>query len=140
VTLVKKSWSRILREKRRPASDSLPIGTIAFYGPDDKHASKVAVGIRTHESESVSILERWYEQGLDVRIDPRIGREVVAFLTRHQVRQVAVADRIIGCPHEEGVDYPENEECPACPWWHGRDRWTGERLTNSGPDPGPFDA
>jgi hypothetical protein len=38
-----------------------------------------------------------------------------------------MADRIIGCPHEEGIDYPEGEECPLCPFWKGRDRWSGER-------------
>jgi hypothetical protein len=39
------------------------------------------------------------------------------------VRQVVVARGIIGCPHEEGVDYPDGGECPMCPFWHGKDRW-----------------
>jgi hypothetical protein len=38
-----------------------------------------------------------------------------------------MTDRIIGCPHEEGIDY-EGDTCPARPLWAGRDRWTGERL------------
>jgi hypothetical protein len=38
-----------------------------------------------------------------------------------------MTDRIIGCPHEEGIDY-EGAACPACPFWAGRDRWTGERV------------
>jgi hypothetical protein len=40
---------------------------------------------------------------------------------------VVMADRIIGCPHEEGIGY-EGATCPACPFWAGRDRWTGKRL------------
>jgi hypothetical protein len=36
--------------------------------------------------------------------------------------------RIIGCPHEEGIDYPEGSMCPKCPFWSSRDRWTGELL------------
>jgi hypothetical protein len=39
-----------------------------------------------------------------------------------------MVDRIIGCPHEEGIDYPDGAECPECPFWKGRDRWTGELL------------
>jgi hypothetical protein len=38
---------------------------------------------------------------------------------------VAVTDRILGCPHEEGVDY-EGRVCPQCPFWAHRNRWTGE--------------
>jgi hypothetical protein len=76
----------------------------------------------------VDILERWFDRGIDVRVDPQIGAAVKDFLRRHQVRQVVVGDGIIGCPHEEGVDYPDGDECPQCPWWHGRDRWTGEML------------
>jgi hypothetical protein len=38
-----------------------------------------------------------------------------------------MTDQIIGCPHEEGIDY-EGATCPACPFWAGRDRWTRTRL------------
>jgi hypothetical protein len=31
--------------------------------------------------------------------------------------------------HEEGIDYPEGEACPRCPFWAGRDRWTGQSVT-----------
>jgi len=26
----------------------------------------------------------------------------------------------IGCPHEEGLDFPEGEDCPFCPFWKGK--------------------
>ncbi len=45
----------------------------------------------------------------------------------HQVRSVAMADGIIGCPHQEGVDY-EGEWCPVCEFWRGRDRFTGNLI------------
>jgi hypothetical protein len=32
---------------------------------------------------------------------------------------------MLGCPHEEGIDYPEGEACPECPYWAGRDRPIG---------------
>jgi hypothetical protein len=27
---------------------------------------------------------------------------------------------VIGCPHEEGIDFPEGQECPYCPFWRGK--------------------
>jgi hypothetical protein len=46
---------------------------------------------------------------------------------RHRSQVGCHGRRIIGCPHEEGIDY-EGATCPACPFWAGRDRWTGKRL------------
>jgi hypothetical protein len=118
-----KPWSDRIRKKSKVRGSGGAIGTIAFYGPDNRHASKVAVGILPEGAEEVSLMERWHEGSLDVRIDPEIGRKVVAFLQEHRVRQVAVAEGIIGCPHEEGVDYPEGSACPRCPFWQGKDRF-----------------
>jgi hypothetical protein len=38
-----------------------------------------------------------------------------------------MTDGIIGCPHQEGIDY-EGEWCPFCEFWHGRDRFTGQPV------------
>ncbi len=118
-----KSWSTRLRKRSGRKSPDGPVGTVAFYGPDNRHASKVVVGIAARPGAKVSELKRWFENRLDVRRDPQIGREVTAFLRAHRVRNVAVAEGIIGCPHEEGVDYPEGAECPECPFWRGKDRF-----------------
>jgi hypothetical protein len=32
----------------------------------------------------------------------------------HAVHSTMVVGGIIGCPHEEGVDYPEGKYCPQC--------------------------
>jgi hypothetical protein len=63
-----------------------------------------------------------------VRLDNKINREIVRFIKNHKVRSVALTDGIIGCPHEEGKDYPTGEVCPECPFWANRDRWTGKLL------------
>lgn len=36
------------------------------------------------------------------------------------MREVAVTDDALGCPHEEGIDFPEGQECPYCPYWRGK--------------------
>jgi hypothetical protein len=29
-------------------------------------------------------------------------------------------DRNMGCPHEEGKDFPVGGDCPFCPYWKGK--------------------
>jgi hypothetical protein len=102
---------------------------VAFYGPDNKVASKVVVGVFLKESNEPDFLGRWYSEGeIDVRQDPHIGEQILAFLKPHAPRSTVLADGIIGCPHEEGVDYAESTSCPQCPYWAGRDRFTRERI------------
>ena len=105
-----------------------PVATIAFYGPTAEWASKVAVGIVAREGAELDILQTWHSEELDLRHDDETGHEISAFLREHQAVSVVMTDRIIGCPHEEGIDYPEGESCPQCPYWRGRDRWSGETI------------
>jgi hypothetical protein len=122
-----KSKSQFAKQAKR-GFRGYPVATIAFYGPTAERASKVAVGIVTREGAEVDILETWQSEERDLLSDDEIGLEISAFLREHQVMSVVMADRIIGCPHEEGIDYPEGESCPECPYWRGRDRWSGEAI------------
>lgn len=127
---------RSLISKVRRGFRGYPIITIAHYGPDDTKATKVAIGILKQEGvEEADILDRFHSDNVDVRIDERINKRIVNLVREYPGCSVVMADRIIGCPHEEGIDYPDGETCPACPWWHGRDRWTGE-LTPGEEDDG----
>ena len=117
-----------LRKRAKQGFRGYPLATVAFYGPTAERASKVAVGIVAREGAEVDILETWCSEERDLRYDDDIGPEVSAFLREHQIMSVVMADRIIGCPHEEGIDYPEGEPCPQCPYWRGRDRWSGEVI------------
>jgi ABC transporter substrate binding protein len=104
-----------------------PIATIAFYGPNLSQATKVTVGIVPSENAEVKELRDWKVEHGDVRADPGIAREILEFIENRQVLSVAMTDSIIGCPHQEGIDY-EGEWCPACEFWHGRDRFTGQTV------------
>jgi hypothetical protein len=116
-------------EKLSHRKTGFPLATIAFYGEDDKAASKAVVGILLSEKdEDVAFMEKWFRTGQDVRFDPEVKAQIVEFLEKHGVHRVVLVDRIIGCPHEEGIDYPEGETCPRCPFWANRDRWTGEII------------
>jgi hypothetical protein len=100
--------------------------TMSFYGPDDRHATKVVVGIVKSKTSDPAPLRRWKSEKNDVRRDQNIGQEILAFLKMHNVKTVVATDRIIGCPHEEGKDYPEGTKCACCSFWANRDWWTGE--------------
>jgi hypothetical protein len=116
-----------LSKKARKGMRGWPIATVAFYGPNLSQATKVAVGIVLSENAAVEGLRDWKVDRGDIRSDPGIAREILEFIEQHQVRSVVMTDRVIGCPHQEGIDY-EGEWCPACEFWHGRDRFTGQRV------------
>ena len=104
-----------------------PIGTIAAYGPDNKLATKLVVAVfKTPGRKVPNELHRWISHVGDVRNDPAIAAEVADFLKRNGVRDTVSSDRIMGCPHEEGIDYPLREVCPLCPFWANTDRFTHE--------------
>jgi hypothetical protein len=88
---------------------------------------KLTVGIILAEDQEPAELRRWFSDQTDIREDPGIAEEILALIDQFGVRSVAMVDRIIGCPHEEGIDY-EGPTCPHCPYWAGRDRWTGEII------------
>lgn len=114
-----------LKRKAKRGFRGYPVATVAFYGPDDQRASKVAVGIVTSEDAEPE-MRRWFSDTGDVRTDPAITAEILGLLKQHGVKSVAMTDRLLGCPHEEGIDYPEGQKCPQCPFWAIRDRFTGE--------------
>lgn len=110
-----KGWPRSLRSDR--PSPEYPIATIAYYGPDDYTPTKIAVGILTEDDELAAI-ERW--AGPDVTTNLEIMFQIQRFIEQHQAKTIVMTDGIIGCPHEEGIDYPEGEDCPFCPFWQGK--------------------
>ena len=114
-----KKW---LDKKSKLGFRGYPVGTIAFYGPDDQRASKVAVAVIVAPDTEPVALRRWFAESGDVRNDAATLEEVAVFLRGHEVHSVAMVKEMMGCPHEEGTDYPEGEPCPACPFWAGRER------------------
>jgi hypothetical protein len=119
-------FSKALRKKADRGFAGYPVATVAYYGPNDRVATKVAVGIVLVEDEEPAFLERWFSEGHDLRNDHDVNEKIIKFIRGHAVKSVAMLGSIIGCPHQEGVDYPEDSKCPQCPFWANRDRWTGE--------------
>ena len=110
-----------------------PHATIAAYGPDNTLATKLVVAVfKRPGQKKPSELHRWITAAGDVRNDETIAIEVVEFLKLHHVTRTITYDRIIGCPHEEGIDYPLGGKCPCCPFWANRDRFTHAVISPTG--------
>ena len=118
--------TKALRKKADHSFSGYPVATVAYYGPDDKRATKVAVGIVAGDDQSPIAMERWFSDRADLRSDHEVNEKILRFIREQGAKSVVMADRIIGCPHEERNDYPEGEKCPLCPFWLNRDRWSGE--------------
>jgi len=116
------------RKKVKRGFSGYPVATIAYYGPDNQNASKVAVGIIQEDGGDAVFLQRWFSESQDVRANPDVLKEVLDFVSSHSVKSVVVAEGILGCPHEEGKDYPEGEKCPTCTFWATRDRFSGNVI------------
>jgi len=127
--MMEERFLKRLRKKAKKGMRGWPAATIAFYGPNLTRATKVAVGIAPSENAELGEMRDWKVDRDDIRNDAAVGREILEFIAKHGVVSVVMTDGIIGCPHQEGIDY-EGEWCPDpdCKFWHGRDRFTGEMI------------
>ncbi len=118
---------KILNKRVRKGDKGFPIATVAFYGPDDKTATKLVCAIIPYEGAEPDLMKKWFSSS-DIRKSEMVLKEVLVYIDENGVKTVGMLEEIIGCPHEEGIDYPEGESCPECTFWRGRDRFTGELL------------
>ena len=123
-------------KKKRPKSPVRPharsktiVVTVALYGPNDTLATKlVASAVHEPTSEIKELKRCMSDAPQDVRNLDTTVRGVAAFIAKWNPRVVIAPETIIGCPHEEGVDYPAGGVCPQCEFWKGRNRFTGEYV------------
>jgi hypothetical protein len=98
-----------------------PAVSIAQYGPDDKTTTKIAASVVLGPTGPMGELKRWVAS--DVATSLAVRQELWEFIHKHKAQTIIMTTGVIGCIHEEGKDYPQGQECPFCPFWHGRDRW-----------------
>lgn len=105
-----------------------PLATVAFYGPTSKFATKIVVSIFKDDDQKVTFMKKWHSRDADARTNDKFQIQILDFIKEYLVRSVVICNGIIGCPHEEGVDYPKGEFCPLCPYWENRDRFLDEVI------------
>jgi len=105
--------------KPRSARVRYPLGVVVPYGPDDRTVTKLAASVIPGPSTSEpTASENWV--GTRIASDSKVAREIHRFFRAHHVRTVMTAQAVVGCPHEEGADFPHGEDCPFCPFWKGK--------------------
>jgi hypothetical protein len=106
-----------MKHRKRGKPPDYPIGTVAMYGPNDRTTTKIAAGVILHDGDE-AIIKRWV--ATDVTTNPKVQQEMQDFFLQHGVKSVAMSEGNMGCPHEEGLDFPHGEDCPFCPFWKGK--------------------
>jgi hypothetical protein len=101
---------KLLTKKAKKGNKGFPIATIAYYGLNNRIATKIVCAIIKFEGAE------------------KVLSEVLSFIGEQEVKSVVVNEQIMGCPHEEGIDYKEGKSCPKCRYWAGRDRFTYNRI------------
>ncbi len=100
-----------------PPTKRYPVGTIAFYGPNECKTTKIVAAVFEYENAE-PVLERWVST--NVINNPKVRLQIKALFDRHKVKSVVKMDRNLGCPHEEGKDFHRGKDCPFCPYWAGK--------------------
>jgi hypothetical protein len=117
-----------------------PFASLAYYGPDSTRATKLVAAVFTRPGRrDAAEMERWSVESGDVRNDPVVAAHLMSFLASFGVKNTVSHDRIIGCPHEEGIDYPMGRTCPRCPFWANIDRFTHEPIVETEATMSPAD-
>lgn len=106
-----------LERRAQQGFQGYPLGIIAFYGQTDNIATKAVIGIVETAGEPPQKIKKWiYEKG-DLRKDVPAIKELFRYIEAHHVVSVALTPGIYYCPHEPGIDFPEEGSCPQCPFW-----------------------
>ena len=111
---LQKRYQYLQHFRKAITQGEFPIGTIAYYGPDDETVNKIVAAVLVDENTN-PILKKW--AGNNIAQNTEIASEIGKFFQEQRVTNVVMTEGIIGCPHEEGVDYPIGESCPQCPFW-----------------------
>lgn len=106
-----------LERRARKGFQGYPLGIIAFYGYNDKSASKAAIGIVKEAGGSPEHIRKWVCETGDLRKDVSSIKELFRYIEAHHVQSVALTPGIYYCPHDPGIDFPEGGTCPHCPFW-----------------------
>jgi hypothetical protein len=106
-----------LEHRARKGFKGYPLGIIAFYGFDNQSAAKAVIGIIKEAGDAPKQIKKWESEKGDLRRDVPTIKELFKYIEAHNVQSVALTPGIYYCPHEPGIDFPEGESCPHCPFW-----------------------
>lgn len=113
-----------------------PLGTLIPYGPDPERATKLTACVIPAPGAELTAMKRWHLKEGDIRDDSEIADEVAKFFAAHKIASQINAPEILGCEHEEGIDFPLGAFCTQCAMWsvleHAKSHRTGKTPEGNG--------
>jgi hypothetical protein len=106
-----------LQRRAQEGFQGYPLAVVAFYGHNDKIATKAVIGIIKKAGGSPESIKKWIFEKGDLRKDVTTIKELFRHIEAHQALSVALTPGIYSCPHEAGIDFPEGDTCPQCTFW-----------------------
>ena len=106
-----------LQRRAQEGFQGYPLAIVAFYGHNDKIATKAVIGIIKKAGDSPESIRKWIFEKGDLRKDVNCIKELFRYIEAHQALSVALTPGIYSCPHEAGIDFPEGDTCPHCTFW-----------------------
>ena len=85
MTLTESKPFKRLSKKSKKSNGRHPIATVALYGPDNKKASKVVVGIIKRNGADVEPMRKWSPENGDVRWQKDIEEEILKFIKNNEI-------------------------------------------------------
>ena len=73
-------------KKAKKGFRGFPLATIAFYGPNQTRATKIAVSITMTQDQEVVDLRRWHSEDIDIGENPAVAGEVLSFMEQFGIR------------------------------------------------------
>src|SRR5687768_5382753 len=81
-------------KKKASRKTGYPIGTLAYYGPNNTFASKAVVGIAISENDDATELRKWFAETTDVRLNQAINEQIIQHLEQRNVQRVAMISSV----------------------------------------------
>lgn len=106
-----------LERRARRGFQGYPLAIVAFYGYNDRVATKAVIGIVNAAGCEPEKIRKWVFEKGDLRKDVPSIKELFRYLEANNTVSVALTPGIYYCPHEPGVDFPHGECCPYCSFW-----------------------
>ena len=111
--------TRLVAQLRKAINEksSYPIGTLMYFGPDNATITKI-VAVVIPAKGSSPIAKSWSNP--QVSSDPKVAAEIGQFYLENKVADVVMTDGVVGCPHDEGIDFPVGGHCSQCKYWENQ--------------------
>lgn len=106
-----------LERLARKGFQGYPLGIVAFYGYNDRVATKAVIGIVNSAGGIPEKIRKWVFEKGDLRKDVPSIKELFRYLEANDTVSVALTPGIYYCPHEPGIDFPLGGSCTQCSFW-----------------------